>query len=152
MGGKAYLLMEMSFYLKIRYECLSQEWMCVFHFIYICPAMLSCFNCVQLCVISWAVAHHAPLSMGFSRQEYWSGLPCPPPGDLPNPGIEPGSLISCALASRFFTTSATLTAIGHYFSLLCSIPFVCLYNMVTMEMQCLDLCFKEGLVPSAVTW
>ena len=38
------------------------------------------------------VACQAPLSMGFSRQEYWSGLPCPPPGDLPNPGIEPGSL------------------------------------------------------------
>ena len=37
----------------------------------------------------WTVAHQAPLSMGFSRQEYWSGLPCPPPGDLPNPGIEP---------------------------------------------------------------
>ena len=39
----------------------------------------------------WTVAHQAPLSMGFSRQEYWSGLPCPPPGDLPNPGIEPRS-------------------------------------------------------------
>ena len=39
-------------------------------------------------VSSWTVAHQAPLSMGFSRQEYWSGLPCPPPGDLPNPGIE----------------------------------------------------------------
>ena len=37
----------------------------------------------------WTVAHQAPLSMGFSRQEYWGGLPCPPPGDLPNPGIEP---------------------------------------------------------------
>ena len=41
--------------------------------------------------------------MGFSRQEYWSGLPCPPPGDLPNPGIEPMSLISLALAGKFFT-------------------------------------------------
>ena len=43
---------------------------------------------VQLCVISWTIAHHAPLSMGFSRQEYWSGLPCTSPGDLPDPGIE----------------------------------------------------------------
>ena len=51
------------------------------------------------------VAHQAPLSMGFSRQEYWSGLLCPPPGDLPNPGIEPVSLMSPALAGRFFTTS-----------------------------------------------
>jgi len=45
----------------------------------------------------------APLSMEFSRQEYWSGLPLPSPGDLPNPGIEPVSLISHALAGRFFT-------------------------------------------------
>ena len=48
--------------------------------------------------------------MGFSRDEYWSGLPCPPPGDLPNPGIEPESLMFPALAGRFFTTSATWEA------------------------------------------
>ena len=46
---------------------------------------------VQLFGILWTVAHQAPLSMGFSRQEYWSGLPFPPPGDLPDPGIEPRS-------------------------------------------------------------
>ena len=51
------------------------------------------------------VACQAPLSMGFSRQEYWSGLPCCPPGDLSNPGIEPTSLMSPALAGGFFTTS-----------------------------------------------
>ena len=50
------------------------------------------------------VAHQASLSMGFSRQEYWSGLPCPPPGDLPDPGNEPISPASPALAGRFFTT------------------------------------------------
>ena len=50
------------------------------------------------------IAHQAPLSMGFSRQEYWSGLPGPLPGDLPNPGTEPESLMSPALAGRFFTT------------------------------------------------
>ena len=48
-----------------------------------------------------------PLSKGFSRQEYWSGLPCPPPVDLPDPGIEPASLMSPAIARRFFTTSIT---------------------------------------------
>ena len=53
--------------------------------------MLSCFSCVPLFVRLWTVAHQAPLLVGFSRQEYWSGLPCPPPGDLPKPGIEPGS-------------------------------------------------------------
>ena len=50
------------------------------------------------------------LSTGLSRQKYWSGLPCPSPGDLPNPGIKPVSLMSPALAGRFFTTSATWEA------------------------------------------
>ena len=53
------------------------------------------------------LARQAPLSMGFSRQEYWGGLPFPSPGDLPDPGIEPESLMSPALAGGFFTTSAT---------------------------------------------
>ena len=48
-------------------------------------------SCVQLFVMLWTVAHQAPPSMGFSRQEYWSGLPFPSPGDLPDPGIEPRS-------------------------------------------------------------
>ena len=52
----------------------------------------------------WTVAHQAPLSMGFSRQPYWTGLPFPPPGDLPNPGIKSLSFESPALAGRFFTT------------------------------------------------
>ena len=51
--------------------------------------------------------------MGFSRQEYWSGLPCPPPGDLPNPGIEPMSLTSPALAGEFFTTNVTWEALTY---------------------------------------
>ena len=55
----------------------------------------------------WTAARQAPLSMGFSRQEYWGGLPCPPPGALPDPGIKPGSP---ALGGRFFTTSATWEA------------------------------------------
>ena len=66
--------------------------------------MLSHFSHIQLCAIIQTVAHQAPLSIGFSRQEYWSGLPCPPPGDLPNPSIKPVSLTSLALAGRFFTT------------------------------------------------
>ena len=51
----------------------------------------ACISHVQLFVTLWTVAHQAPLSVGFSRQEHWSGLSCPLPGDLPNPGIEPGS-------------------------------------------------------------
>ena len=52
----------------------------------------------------WTVAHQAPLSMGFSRQEYWRGWPLPSLGDLPNPRIEPASLVSPVYAGRFFTT------------------------------------------------
>ena len=70
-------------------------------------------NCVYVCVLCsvvfdsltpWNVAHQAPLSMKYSRQEYWSGLPFPPLGDLPDPGIEPPSLESPAVAGRFLTT------------------------------------------------
>ena len=50
-----------------------------------------CHSVVSDSATPWTTAHQAPLSMGFSRQEYWSGMPCPPPGDVPNPGIEPGS-------------------------------------------------------------
>ena len=72
-----------------------------------CACVLSHFSHVRLFVILWTVACQAPLFMGFSRKEYWSGLPCPPPGDLPNPGIEPASLMSSELAGGFFTTSIT---------------------------------------------
>ena len=68
--------------------------------------MLSRFSHVLLFVTPWTVAHQAPLSMGFSRQEYWSGLPYLPPGDLPDPGIDLASLTSAALAGGFFTASA----------------------------------------------
>ena len=68
-----------------------------------CVSLLSHFSCVF--ATPWAVACQALLSMGFSRQEYWSGLPCPPPGYLPNSRIEPTSLISPVLAGGFFTTA-----------------------------------------------
>ena len=57
-------------------------------------------------------AWQTPLSVGFYRQEYWSGLPFPSPGDLPNPGMEPRSPVSPALAAEFFTTSATWTTVS----------------------------------------
>ena len=62
--------------------------------------VLNCFNHVQLFATPWTVAHQAPLSMGFSRQEYWSGLPCPSSGYLPDPGIKPVPRPSPALAVR----------------------------------------------------
>ena len=61
----------------------------------VCVCVCACAKLLQPCSslqTPWTIAHQAPLSMGFSRQEHWSGLPCPPPGDLPNPGIEPTSL------------------------------------------------------------
>ena len=72
--------------------------------------VVSHFSCVRLFVALWTVAHRAPLFMGFSRQIYWSESPCPPAGDLANPGIKPLSLKSPALAGRFFTTSTTWEA------------------------------------------
>ena len=72
-----------------------------------CMCVSKSFNCGWLCATLWAAACQAPLSMGFSRQEYLSGLPCRTPGDPSELGIEPESLTYPALASRFFTTSTT---------------------------------------------
>ena len=74
--------------------------------------LLSRFSRVRLCVTPWTAAHQAPLSIGFSRQEYWSGLPFPSQGDL-NPGIKPTSLALLSLAGRFFTDSATWEACAY---------------------------------------
>ena len=60
--------------------------------VYVC--MLSCFSCVPLFGVLWTVAFQAPPSMGFSSQAHWSELPCPPPEDLPNPGIKPASPVA----------------------------------------------------------
>ena len=68
----------------------------------------------QLFVTLWTFAHQAPLSMGFFRQEYWSGLPCPSPGYLPDLGVEPASLMCLALVGGFFTTTASWEAPEYY--------------------------------------
>ena len=79
--------------------------------------MVNCFSCVRLFVTLRVVACQDPLSMGFSRHEYWSMLPCPPPRDLPNLRFKPVSPISPALADGFFTNRATWEARGdHYCS------------------------------------
>ena len=75
---------------------------------FVCVCVCVCvLSHVQLFAAPCTVAHQAPLSMEFSRQEYWSRLPFPTPGDLPDPGIKPLSPAFPALAGRFFTTSAT---------------------------------------------
>ena len=78
--------------------------------LYVC--MVNRFSCVRFFVTLRMVACQDPLSMGFSRHEYWTMLPCPPPRDLRNLGFKPVSLISPALADRFFTNSTTWEARG----------------------------------------
>ena len=85
-------------------------------------AVLSRFSLVWLFATLRTVARQAPLSMRFSRQEYWSGLPCPSPGDLPDPEIESTSLTSPVLAAGFFTTSTTWEALSH-----------CLVSFISMQ-------------------
>ena len=70
--------------------------------------MISCFSCVQLFATPWIVACQAPLSMGLFRQEYWSGLPFPSPGDLPDPGIQPKFF--CFSIGRFFGSDGKASA------------------------------------------
>ena len=83
-------------------------------YVYACVHAKSLQSCPTL-VTLWTVALQAPLSMGFCRQEYYSGLPSPPPGDLPDPGIEPMSHYVSCIAVGFFITSATWEAhIGIY--------------------------------------
>ena len=96
--------------------------------------MLSCLSSVQLFATPWTVARQAPLSMGFPRQEYWSSLPFPTPWDLPNPGIEPESSESPALAGRFFITEPPGKPLNHWTAreVLVSIVLIC---MVPSEVQ-----------------
>ena len=77
-----------------------------------CCCVLSHFSRVWLFTTLWTVAHQAPLSVRFSRQEYWSGSPCPPSGSLPDLGIEPASLMTPASTGKFFTTSTTWKALS----------------------------------------
>ena len=75
--------------------------------------MLSCFSCIQLFATLWTLAHQSPLCMGFSRQEYWSGLPGPPLGDLPDPGVEPASPVAPALQADSLLLSCWVTQIKY---------------------------------------
>ena len=89
----------------------------------------------QFFVTPWTVAHQVPLSIGFSKQEYWSELPFPPPGDLPNPGTEPASLASPALAGRFFTTEAPRKLPSHKYTMF-NIAYMHMYVCMYMNLSC----------------
>ena len=98
---------------KITHSVLRRHYVCVC----VCVCVYQIASVVFDSATSWTVAHQAPLSMGFSRQEYWSGLPLPSPRDLPNPGIEPGSLTSPALVAAI-KMSMSQTVLGIYFLLI----------------------------------
>ena len=129
-------------YVKIT-ECVDLDQPCVH--------MLSCFSRVQLSETIWTLAHQIPLSMWFSRQEYWSVLPCPPAGNLPNPGIKPVYFLSPALAGGFFTTSTTWEAwpalhfygipqnpIWGVFKIICKLGRTVIINKLTFKRYCLN--------------
>ena len=108
--GKTIALTRRTFVGKVMSLLLNMLSRLVITFLPRSKHLLSRFSHVQLFETLWTVAHQAHLSMGFSRQEYWSELPFPPPGDLPEPWIKPPSLKSPALAGRFLITSATCKA------------------------------------------
>ena len=91
---------------------------CVCVYVRVCVCVsVHALSAVRLFAYPWTVGWPARLYMGFSRQEYWSGLPCPPPGDLPDLGIKSASLASPASAGRFFIASNTSETQGLYLHL-----------------------------------
>lgn len=95
-------------------------WKMISHYLCFCVHVLSHFSHVWLFVTLWTVVYQAPLSTGFSRQGYWSELPCPPPGDCPDPGNQIHISYVSALAGGFFTTSALWEA--HLYFSDCQMP------------------------------
>ena len=89
-----------------------------------CITTMCVLNCVQFSATPWTVACQAPLSMEFSRQEYWNGRPFPPPGYLPDPGIKSMFLAIPALAGKFFTTAPPGKPNIYKYRILCSIKFL----------------------------
>ena len=106
------------------------------------------FSSIWLSVTLWTVTHQAPLSMRFSSQEYWTRLPYPPPGDLPNPRIKPAYLTSPALAGGFFTTSATWEA--PWFTVISFVASLslCLQKLYTQPLHVLDCKICSPFHPS----
>ena len=119
--------------------CLSESHIC----------LLSLVSCVRFFATPWTVAHQAPLSMGFSREEHCSALPLPSLRDLPDPRTEPASLGSPALADRFFTTSATWEAhaVLSKTQLKAYLPWTTQYTAFTSSSTLLSLIVHLLLIP-----
>ena len=129
--------------------------------IYVCVCVkLSHFGRVQRFAALWAVAHQVPLPMEFSWQEYWSGLPCPPPGDLPDPGIRPASPASPILEGGFFTSGAIwetgtsvslcLTYPSPCLQALCLLIWTRLLSRLTSQYRPLPVILTHGCLPRNV--
>ena len=116
--------------------------------------VLSPFSCVRLLETPLTAACKAPLSMGFSRQEYWSGLPCAPPGDLPNPGIEPAApalQVDSLLLSPWVSPNHSIHSPLCLRATLILLPLGIIsfwYNIISNDLHCLD--FLEYHVVSTV--
>ena len=107
-----------------------------------CAWMLSCFSYVRLFETLCSVTYHVPLSMEFSRQEYWSELPCPPPGDLPDPEIKPASLMSPALQAG----SLPLVPPGKPYTHIPKCKFIYLYTEMEWDQEWEKEKFKNPYV------
>ena len=118
--------------------------MCMCVHMHVC--VLSHFSHVWLFVPLWTIAPQTPLPMGFSRQEYWSGLPCPPPGDLPDPGIEPKSPMAPEL-------QADSLVLSHHRSLCVCVCVCILLQIILPYKSLLLLLFSLSVMSdSAIPW
>ena len=100
MAPRLFLILRMT----LKMSAVPRILVIIFVFLSVIAVVIMSLSHVRLFASPWTVVHQAPLSMGFSRQEYWSGLPIPHPGDLPDPPVQPMSPTSPALAGKFFTT------------------------------------------------
>ena len=107
-----------------------------FRLLLACARVLSCFSFMQLLATLRIIAHKVPWPIGFSRQEYCSGLPYSPPGDLPNPEIKSASLTSPASTGGFFTTGATVIVIVTTKPPHLSLMSAVLSTFLTLELHC----------------
>ena len=114
--------------------CLYQKYLAKYP-MHACVCVLA-LSRVQLFVTLWTIRHQAPLSMGFPRQEYWSGLPFPPPGIFPTQESNPCLLLSPELAGRFFTIRPTPCIINVFnkcfLNWIWDILEVCLFNLLNL--------------------
>ena len=114
--------------------------------------VLSCFSHVQLFATLWTVAPQGLLSMRFSRREYWRGLLFPPPGDLPDPGIQPTSLISPALTGGFFITSTNWEVHIHMHKYIHIFVFKFYNNLGQKVKQAMFLCQSFSYKKTEALW